>query len=277
MIHEALSADGIPAELPAAEKAAAVVRAFPLRVRGDAGARDLRSIVESRWFASPGECLRVLTEIYRGTPGRGSAFGVPWPFLEAGGHLLAPALPVVLGAAEISGPDGSYELRDRVVWREAIGETRPFLFTSPQTTTADRGLDLLWFGEGERAAIRDRMLEVEDLFSVFRVPATMLLLERYLLRPRRVDRGAIEDVALAERDAPAEGEGVVFNLVDEARGWRLYTWEGEYPLRTLGLTEIGGVLHYSASLGPALDPLTHGLRGRLAFDLRSDLLALQGD
>jgi hypothetical protein len=165
------------------------------------------------------------------------------------------------------------------------------------------------------------MLEVEDLFSVFRVPATMLLLERYLLRPRRVDRGAIEDVALAERDAPAEvevrrpvdlvpgeewrdpvrvlskrvdihrverqrdqlvadtarGDRVVFNLVDEARGWRLYTWEGEYPLRTLGLTEIGGVLHYSASLGPALDPLTHGLRGRLAFDLRSDLLALQGD
>ena len=119
---------------------------------------------------------------------------------------MAPALPVVLGAAEISGPDGSYELRDRVVWREAIGETRPFLFTSPQTTTADRGPDLLWFGEGERAAIRERMLEVEDLFSVFRVPATMLLLERYLLRPRRVDRGAIEDVALAERDAPAEVE-----------------------------------------------------------------------
>jgi hypothetical protein len=321
MIHEALSSEGIPAELPAAEKAAAVIRAFPLRVRGDAGARDLRSVVESRWFAGPGECLRVLKEIYRATPGRGSAFGVPWPFLEAGGHLLAPALPVPLGAAEISGPDASYELRDRVVWREAIGETRPFLFTTPQPTTAGRGPDLLWFGEGERAAIRDRMLEVEDLFSVFRVPATMLLLERYLLRPRRVDRGAIADVALAERDAPAEvevrrpidlvpgeewrdavrvlsmrvdirsverlrdqlvadtahGGRVVFNLVDEPRGWRLYTWEGEYPLRTLGLTEIEGVLHYSASLGPALDPLTHGLRGRLAFDLRSDLLALGGD
>jgi hypothetical protein len=321
MIEDLLRSEGIAPHLPAAEQAAAVIRSFAIRPRVDGGGRDLRSVVESRWFAGPKECLRVLAEIYRGTPGRGTALGLPWPFLEAGGYLLAPALPVALGSEEIIGPDASYEYRDRVVWREAIGEARPFLFTEPQPAEGDSGIELLWFGEAERAAVRDGLLEVEDLFSIFRVPASMLLLERYLLRPGRVERAAVEDLVLDRPQAPAEievrrplelmpgeawrdaaallgaradirrveaghdqlvadtqyGGRVVFNLVSEPGGWRLYTWEGEYSFQMMSLSEIDGVLHFSATIAPHIDPLTHGLRGRLAFDLRSDLLALEAD
>jgi hypothetical protein len=321
MIEDLMRAAGIVPHQPAAEQAAAVIRRFALRVRADGGGRDLRSIFESRCFAGPKECLRVLAEIYRGTPARGTAFGLPWPYLEAGGYLLAPALPVALGSDEADGPDASYGLRDRVVWREAIGETRPFLFTEAEPAATDSGVELLWFGDSERAAVRDGMLEVEDLFSVFRLPASMLLLERYLLRPRRVDRAAVEGLELDRPQAPAEievrrprelmpgdawrdaaallraradirgveagheqlvadtrhGERVVFNLVAEPGGWRLYTWEGEYSFQTMSLIEVGGVLHFSATLASHIDPLTHGLRGRLAFDLRSDLLTLEAD
>jgi hypothetical protein len=67
---------------------------------------------------------------------------------------------------------------------------------------------------------------------------------------------------------------VVFRVAEDARGWRLFTWEGDYPLRTLGLVERAGHLVLSATLGPNLDPFEPGVRGRLAFDLRSDLIAL---
>jgi hypothetical protein len=67
---------------------------------------------------------------------------------------------------------------------------------------------------------------------------------------------------------------VVFRVAEDARGWRLFTWEGDYPLRTLGLAERAGHLVFSATLGPDLDPCEPGVRSRLAFDLRSDLIAL---
>ena len=67
---------------------------------------------------------------------------------------------------------------------------------------------------------------------------------------------------------------VVFRVAEDARGWRLFTWEGDYPLRTLGLSERSAHLVLSATLGPDLDPFEPGVRGRLTFDLRSDLIAL---
>lgn len=67
---------------------------------------------------------------------------------------------------------------------------------------------------------------------------------------------------------------VVFRVAEDARGWRLFTWEGDYPLRTLGLSERSAHLVLSATLGPDLDPFEPGVRSRLAFDLRSDLIAL---
>jgi hypothetical protein len=67
---------------------------------------------------------------------------------------------------------------------------------------------------------------------------------------------------------------VVFRVAEDARGWRLFTWEGDHPLRTLSLRERSGHLVLSATLGPDLDPFEPGVRSRLAFDLRSDLIAL---
>ena len=86
---------------------------------------------------------------------------------------------------------------------------------------------------------------------------------------RRVERRGDEITAETRRDAT-----VMFRLVEEPRGWRLFTWDGDYPFRTLALHERAGSLSYSATLGPELDPLGPGIRGRLAFDLRSDLVAL---
>jgi hypothetical protein len=318
MNPEQLAAAGIPTELPAAEKAAAVVRAFPLRFSGETGHRDLSTVVESRWLAGTSECLRLLSGVYRGTPGRGTAFGTSWPLLSAGGRLVAPALPVVAGRGEGTGPDGSYELRAEVVWREAVGEWAPFLSISGAPPTPGAGFDLLWFGSAERYLLRAGMLEVEDLFSVLRVPATTSLIDRLLIRGQRIDPEALEGVPLS--DSPGSGEvevrrsiqllpeeawrdprqvlavrtdlrhverqgdqlvaetaledRVVFNVVGEQHGWRVYTWEGEYPFRTLRLIKRGQVLVLSGALNPDLDPFTPGLRGRLAFDLRSDLVAL---
>jgi hypothetical protein len=86
---------------------------------------------------------------------------------------------------------------------------------------------------------------------------------------RKVERRGDELVAETGRKAT-----VVFRLAEEPRGWRLFTWEGDYPFRTLALHERTGCLSFSATLGPALDPHGPGVRGRLAFDLRSDLVAL---
>jgi hypothetical protein len=318
MIDDLVGAVGIPTDLPAAEKAAALVRAFPLRQLKTVGARDLKSVVESRWFADPAECLRLLVGLFRGHPRRGRAFGTSWPYLEAGGRWVAPALPVAVGAAEMTGPDGCYRLRDGVVWREAGGGVRPLLSVSEMPSAPDVGFDVLWFGDAERYLLRSATLEVEDLFSVYRVAATARVVDVVLFRERRVDRELLSGVELSEQEAPAEiavrrsrelltgdryrdpeatlsvrvdirhverqgdqlladtelGERGVFNVVEEPHGWRLYTWEGRYPLRSLALTETSGDVRYSATIRSEVDPLTPGLRSRLAFDLRADLTAL---
>jgi hypothetical protein len=86
----------------------------------------------------------------------------------------------------------------------------------------------------------------------------------------RVDRRADEIHA-----ATALGEDVVFKLVEESGGWQVYRWEGEYSLQSLTLVERDGNLSYSATLGSGLDPFAPGLRERIAFDLRSDLVNIQ--
>ena len=313
-----LAAAGIDPELPAAEAAAMLVRRLPLRWRAGTGVRAPETVVESRWFAGPAECHRVLARLFRGTAVRGSAFASTWPLLEAAGLVVAPALPVAARAEERPGPDGVYELDRGTVWREAAGERRALLASGGGPAPADVAFDLLWFGGGERFLLREGTLEVEDLFSVARVRATRSLVERLVVRGLRVDPEVLEGLVFSEREAPPEIEvrrpvelvagelwrdpaavlaaradirsvarhgeeiaaetaretTVVFRVAEDARGWRLFTWEGDYPLRTLGLMERTGHLVFTAALGPDLDLFVPGVRGRLAFDLRSDLIAL---
>ena len=309
----------IPPDLPAAEKAAAVVRCCALRREATAPSRDIDSVVESRWFSGTAECARFLAELFRGTMGRGTAFGGPWPFLQAGGRVIAPALPVVASATDATGPDGSYRLSDGIVLREAVGEERAILGTDRAAVASGLEFDLMWFGAGERYLVRGGTLEVEDLFSVLRLPATRLVVRGVLSKTLRADLEVLSDLPFGPsggggaeievrrprelvgserwRD-PAEvlgarpgirkviqhadrlvaeterGTELVFVPREEPAGWQLFSWEGDYPLRTLAMSADGTVLSFRGTLRPGLDPLTPGLRQRLAFDLRSDLVAL---
>lgn len=314
-----LAAAGIAPDLPAAQAAAQLVRRIPLRWHAAASARDPDTVVESRWFAGPAECARVLGRLFRGTTARGGAFGSAWPYLEAAGVVVAPALPVAAEADEQQGPDGAYRLGEGAVWREAIGERRKLLVTSGGPPARDASaFDLLWFGVSERFLLRGGIVEVEDLFCRLSAPAPRELVERLVVRGLRVEAQALEGLEFNDRKAPAEIEvrrptglvpeklwrdpaavlgrrvdirrverrgdevtaethrdtTVVFRLVEEPRGWRLFTWDGDYPFRTLTLHERAGALSFAAQLGPDLDPFGPGVRGRLAFDLRSDLVAL---
>jgi hypothetical protein len=318
MIDQHLEALGISSDLPAAEKAAELVRRFALRLGGSATSRDVGTILESGWFAGEGECVRVLAEVYHGTTRRGAAFGGPWPFLEAGNWLLAPAVPTLVGDRGTSGPDGEYRLQNGQVLREAVGQEQPLLATDPADSVPGKSFDLLWFGEGERFLARDGVLEIEDLFSLLRLPLDLGMVDRFLLRARRVEptvahdlvvtgsetlptmevrrdlatfssdvwrdpcrlysarvgvRSAerIHDQLVVEMDSDRR---VVFNIVEDRNGWSAFTWEGSFLFQTLALIERGGVLSLTGTLSRSLDPLEPGLRGRLAFDLNADLVAL---
>jgi len=313
-----LASAGVDPGLPAAQAAAMLVRRLPLRWRAGIGVREPATVVESRWFAGPAECHRVLARLFRGHPVRGSAFSANWPLLEAAGVVVAPALPVAASADEQPGPDGHYQFTGGTVWREAVGERRPLLSSAGGAAPAGGAFDLLWFGSSERYLLRGGTLEVEDLFSMVRVKATLALVERLVVRGLRADPEVLDGVAASERTAPAEIEvrrpaellegaqwrdptavlaaradirsvrrrgeeitaetardtTVVFRVAEDAHGWRLFTWEGDYPLRGLNLLERDAHLVLTATLGPGLDPFEPGVRGRLAFDLRSDLIAV---
>jgi len=191
-----LAAVGIDASLPAAQQTAQLVRRMPLRWQAPAGSRDIATVLESRWFAGAAECHRVLGRLFRGTTGRGTAFGINWPYLEAGGRIAAPGLPAVVGAAEEQGPDGSYRLSDRTVWREATGERRPMLALGGGEPVGGFPFELLWFGDGERFMVSDGVLEIEDLFSTLRLGASRPWLEAALVRKMRVDERILEGLAV---------------------------------------------------------------------------------
>lgn len=314
-----LAAAGIDPELPAAQAAAELVRRMPLRRHAHADLREPQTAVESGWFAGAAECARVLGRVFRGSTGRGTAFASSWPLLEAGGVVVAPGLPVAAEASELDGPDGAYQLARGTVWRESVGERRAVLsLAGDGDKPTGTAFDLLWFGSSERYLLRDGTLEVDDLFARLTVRPHLELLERLLVRARRVEPAVLEGVAAAGREAPpaievrrplalaagtawqdplqvlgvradivkaerrgdevivqtGRGTTVVFRLAEKPRAWTLFTWEGEYPFRTLALAEAEGHLRLTATLGPALDPWSPGVRGRIAFDLRSDLVAL---
>jgi hypothetical protein len=72
-----------------------------------------------------------------------------------------------------------------------------------------------------------------------------------------------------------DGE-VVLDLIEETAGWRVVVLEGVYPYRTVGLAAGESMLRFTAIIDPTIDPLAAGVRGRMAFDLGSTLVALFG-
>ena len=300
------------------ERAAATVRRLPLRRHADGRGLDGDAVVASGWFHGVGECLEVLTAIAGGDLVSGGAFGGPWPLLAKDDWLVAPALPVAIGATPRVGTDAEYSRREAGVWREAAGLEELIIATDGRRPVPGNAFDLLWFGDNERYVVHGGLLEVEDLFAVVRVPATPALLDRILLRARRVEEDLVQGLRWADDAFPAEievrrpsalsseerwrdarlvletrtdvrsarqrgdevaaetehGDEVVFALEEEREGWRLDLREGAYPFTALALRRRGETLCLRATLDSAVDPLAQGMRGRLAFDLRSDLVAL---
>jgi hypothetical protein len=192
-------------------------------------------------------------------------FGGPTPAGETGFDLLW------FGDAE------RYLLRGGVLEVEDLFSVLRFQATAPvidrlltRTRRVDpdaiHGLQLGNHGEPSEIEVRRSLdLIVDDRW----LDAALVLQAREDVV--HVDRREDQLVVRTARD-----DTVVFNVVQEPRGWQVYRWEGNYPFRRLSLIEHDEVLCFSGILDKTIDPLAPGVRGRLAFDLRSDLVALSG-
>lgn len=294
------------------------MQALPIRwSEEDAGAAET-DVTARGWFQGVDECARILAARTGLEVCRGGGFGGQWPLLRGPGRVVAPALPVVIGEGAATGPDGEYCVDTVGVWREAVGINEPYLVGDTSRPAPGAPFDLLWFTDTERFLVRGGMLEVEDLFGALRVPAKARLLDRFLIRPFRIEGSllsslppaATEDaqvievrrpLALSTKDRwrdPASllaaradievvrrrgdsleaqvvgGHEVIFGVESGPAGWLLTLRTGDYVLTEVRLDRAATTLRLSATLDPRVDALAPGMRGRLIFDLRSDLVAL---
>jgi hypothetical protein len=126
------------------------------------------------------------------------------------------------------------------------------------------GLEVADRAEGAEITVRrPRQLSAEDRW---RDP------ERFLACRADIDGLTASEGVLTA--TTARGATVVFTVEVHASGWRAAVVEGEYPFAALELEADGEMLALSGALTAAVDPLTPGVRARLAFDLRSDLVML---
>ncbi len=300
-----------------ADRAAALVRQCPLRWSVGAG-RSTEEARASGWFLGAAECAAVLSENPKTQIDAARAFGGRWPRISDGETVIAPAVPVALGASAVEGVDAEYLLQDNELWREAAGAPHLLLATDEDPRLQTEPFDLLWFGPSERYLLRRGVLEIEDLFARLRTGASSGLLDRLLIRGRRLptemldglqaasetlkteieierpvallggDRWRDPGLFLASRAdvnevrrtgstieiASVHGEQVLFEAEEHGAGFSLQLTRGSYPLTaiSLGLSEETLVLR--AAVDDRVDVFAPGMRGRLIFDLRSDLVAL---
>ena len=71
-----------------------------------------------------------------------------------------------------------------------------------------------------------------------------------------------------------DGSKAVFCASHRDDGWSLTLSEGEYPFSRISLEHGAGELALRVTLTSGLEAVAAGLRGRLIFDLRADLVAL---
>ncbi len=299
--------------------AVAAIARFPLRwCAENDGESDPAQAAARGWFRGVKECAQYLADLTDATIAPGRAFGGEWPVLGNDDWLMAPAAPLALIGSVGEGVDAAYSRRDGAVFREAAGKEELFLAAATAEPAPGRQFDLLWFGDSERYTLSQGILEVEDLFALLEVPTERALLERHLVRGRRVEPGVLDGLAWGPSDAPAtitvnraaaldldqgwsdperylraradverterQGAGIVvhaasgmkpvFQTEDRDDGWTLMLEEGEYPITGFSMRRRKTMLSLTVNLHPVIDPLRPGMRERLAFDLRSDLVAL---
>lgn len=214
-VRDLVAAAGIDPRLGPAEMAALVARSFPLRVGAGADIGPEESL-ESGWCSG----LEAFADVLALVTGRscrwGSAFDSRWPWFEVGGAMVAPGLPVRVGAGgEEHGPDGAYTIDGGTILREAAGRKDFFLATEETDLEAPPDFALLWFSDTARFLLRNSGLEIEDLFSKTRCSIDHDSLENIVVRGLRVDREAIEDL-------PFEGQ-THSTTVEVAREWGIST------------------------------------------------------
>jgi hypothetical protein len=300
------------------ERAVALVRSLPLRWSDRDAGEPAEAVIARGWFSGASECARVLASQARLDTDCGGGFGTSWPFLHAGGWTVAPVLPVAVSAKAAVGVDGGYRCDATGVWREAGGVEDLFLTSDPSRPPPGAPFDILWFGDFERFVVRDGTLEIEDLFGVLRTPASPPVLDRHLVRNRRVGADVLVDLPLADGAGPqtvevrraenlsqdarwrdpskflaaradvvktfprgAEiaalavgGTTATFVQVEDENGWSLKLQEGDYVFTEIRATCHQKTISLNATLNSKVDALAPGMRGRLIFDLRTDLVAL---
>ena len=303
---------------PRIDRAVTLVQRLPLRWSDSDGGNTAESVLARGWFLGADECARVLATRARLETRAGGGFGAGWPILRNGPWTVAPALPVAVGGETTVGVDGEYRGDTTGVWREVGGAEE--LFLAPDLSQPAPGVpfDLLWFGDFERFTVRDGTLEIEDLFGVLRVPASQQLLDRLLLRSRRVEGEALFDLLMTDRNGPqtievrrpedlspedrwrdassflaaradiesatTRGETIeaqvvggataIFGRDEDEDGWLLTLREGSYVFTEIRVARRAQTLRLCATLDDEIDALAPGMRGRLIFDLRADLVTL---
>ena len=300
------------------DRAVARIHSLPLRWSDrDSGDAD-KSVLARGWFRGARECARVLAAQARLETSEGLGFGASWPILRRGPWTMAPAMPVVVGNETAAGVDGEYRGDSMGVWREAGGAEDLFLTPDPLRPAPGAPFDLLWFGDFERFLVRDRTLEIEDLFGILRVPANPRLLDRLLTRSRRLEGGVLVGLPMIDRCGPQTievrrpkelspdarwrdasiflsaradiegarlrgatieaqvvgGETAIFALDDDEDGWRLTLRAGRYVFTEIRVVRRVRTLCLSATLDDGIDAMAPGMRGRMVFDLRADLVTL---
>lgn len=126
------------------------------------------------------------------------------------------------------------------------------------------GFDMAATGEAEIAVRRDvDLVPAESL----RDPASWWHHRADLERPRaKGDRVSLDS---------AWGGSLELSVALDADGWTVTRLSGRHPFVRVALARESDTVVLRGELDPAIDPLAPGMRGRLAFDLHADLVALQ--
>ena len=291
---------------------------MPLRWSEDDNGRTTDVALGCGWFRGPGECARTLMSVAPLELVEGGGFGGGWPLLMGAGWTIAPALPVAVGEARVVASDGEYRRDGPAIWREAGGVEERYLTTESSQAPPGESFALLWFGDSERFTVRAGKLEIEDLFGMLCVPATRELLDRILIRAKKIDPAILSSLRTTDQSLPqtievrrqallcadarwrnpsmfltaradiesarVRGDSVevrsvggataIFNLEESEDGWCLTMDDGFYVFTEIRLERRAATLSVRATLDGGLDGMAPGMRGRLIFDLRSDLVAL---
>lgn len=303
---------------PRLERAAALIRRLPLRWSESDGGKAAESVITRGWFSGAGECARVLATQAPLETCEGGGFGASWPILRSGAWTVAPALPVAVREEAAVGVDGEYRGDATGVWREAGGAEDLFLTSNPSQPPPGVPFDLLWFGDFERFTVCGGTLEIEDLFGALRTPASPHLLDRLLIRSRRVEDEALVGLPLIDRVGPQTievrravdfsqtdrwrdastflaaradiesttprrtsieaqlvgGATAIFERDEVEEGWLLTLRDGRYVFSEIRVARREKTISLCATLSDEVDAMAPGVRGRLIFDLRADLVTL---